>query len=305
MLRSPGARHDGVVLVRAILFLVITVFAAGCTGGAAEGEAPLRFAVVPAGDTDKMVADFQKIADAVGAEVGREAEVVQATDYGAVIEDLARGGVDVAWFGPASYYFAQSEAGAEAFAVGESSDGVTSYHSVCVVPADSKIKTLDDLKGRTVAMVDPASTSGSIVPTGIILSKYDMLPNAFFGQIVYAGSHDAAFERMLQKQVDAAFMQDITLNERIAEGTLKEPDIRIIEKSDPIPGSPLCLRGDLDEALKTKLKAAFLSVHEKGVAAKVQGQGDFARFIPTDDQPYLAIFRAIEAQKLKREELLK
>ncbi len=291
------------MLARALFFVLIAILAAGCGGG--SGEEPLRFAVVPAGDTDKMVADFQKIADAVGAEVGREAEVVQATDYGAVIEDLARGGVDVAWFGPASYYFAKREASAEAFAVGESADGGTSYHSVCIVPADSPIQSLDDLKGKIVAMVDPASTSGSIVPTGIVLSRYDMLPDAYFGQVVYAGSHDAAFERMLQKQVDAAFLQDITLKERIAEGSLKESDIRIIEQSDPIPGSPLCLRGDLDEELKAKLKAAFLSVHEKGVAAKVQGQGDFAKFIATDDKPYEGIFKAIEAQKLKREELLK
>ncbi len=288
--------------------IALAFIAAGCaseSGSSAPEAKVLKFAVVPAGDTDRMIADFGRVAEAVAKEVGMEAEVVQATDYGAVIEDLARGGVDIAWFGPASYFFAKEEAGAEAFAVGESAEGGTAYHSICLVPADSPIRSLDDLKGKTVALVDPASTSGSIVPTGLILEKYGQLPDQLFGQVIYAGSHDAAFERMLQKQVDASFCQDITLNERLKEGKVKESDVRIIEKSDPIPGSPLCLREGLEPELAERIKAAFLGLEKAGISLKVQGQGDFVRFVATDDKPYEGIFSAIRAQKLKREELLK
>jgi phosphonate transport system substrate-binding protein len=286
----------------------LILLASGCAPeqGAADPEAEtLKFAVVPAGDTDRMIADFGRVAEAVAKEVGMKAEVVEATDYGAVIEDLARGGVDIAWFGPASYFFAKEEAGAQAFAVGESEEGGTAYHSICLVPAGSPIRSLEDLKGRTVALVDPASTSGSIVPTGLILEKFGQLPDQLFGQVVYAGSHDAAFERMLQKQVDACFCQDITLKERLEEGKIKESDVRIIETSDPIPGSPLCLREGLEPELAEKIKAAFIGLEESGVSLKVQGQGDFVRFVATDDKPYEGIFSAIKAQKLKRDELLK
>ena len=44
------------------------------------------------------------------------------------------------------------------------SEGLTGYHSVIAVKADSPYQSLDDLKGKTLAYADPNSTSGYLPP---------------------------------------------------------------------------------------------------------------------------------------------
>ena len=45
---------------------------------------------------------------------------------------------------------------------------VGSYHSVIIVPADSDIQTLSDLEGRRIGFEKPDSTSGFMLPAGML-----------------------------------------------------------------------------------------------------------------------------------------
>ncbi|SDI36125.1 phosphonate transport system substrate-binding protein [Aliiruegeria lutimaris] len=49
--------------------------------------------------------------------------------------------------------------------------GVASYHSVMVVPWGSDVQELEDLVGRKIGFQDPDSTSGYLLPLGMILRK--------------------------------------------------------------------------------------------------------------------------------------
>ena len=52
----------------------------------------------------------------------------------------------------------------EPFAIEVNADGTKGYYSVFYVRADSPTKSIEDLKGKNLGLVDPNSTSGNNVP---------------------------------------------------------------------------------------------------------------------------------------------
>ncbi len=70
----------------------------------------------------------------------------------------------------------------------------------------SHIQNLEELRGRTIAFVDPASSSGYIYPMVMLIKRgliKDRDPKTFFKEVHFAGSHDAALLALLIRDVDA------------------------------------------------------------------------------------------------------
>jgi len=171
----------------------------------------LVMGLIPVENNEEMVRQFEPMRIYLEKRIGMPIKVFTATDYTGVIEAMRKKRIDIAWFGPLSYFLAEEEAGAEAFAVGvRKSTGKSSYRSCFIVPADSTIKTLNDLKGKSVAFVDPASTSGGLVPAYLIKKETGKMPRNFFGKFTYAGSHDAVVMAVKNKTIDAGATNEIT-----------------------------------------------------------------------------------------------
>jgi phosphonate transport system substrate-binding protein len=228
-------------------------------------------------------------------------KVFTATDYTSVIEAMKKKRVDVAWFGPLSYYLAEQEAGAEAFAVGirQGSDSPT-YKSLIIAPCDGGIKSIKDLAGKSVAFVDPASTSGGLMPTFMVKQATGKMPQDFFGKFTYAGSHDAAELAVKNKTVDAAADNDITYSKMLDKGLITKESNCVIAESSPLPGSPLVYRGDLSKELKATIKDAILNAHKE---IQVTGYGKISHYVATEPKDYQAIRDMVKDLGLKKEQL--
>lgn len=263
---------------------------------------PLVMGLIPAENNQEMVKKFEPMRAYLEKKLGRPVKVFTATDYTGVIEAMRRDKVDIAWFGPLSYVLAEQEAGAEAFAVGVRTNGKSTYRSIFVVPDNSNAKTLKDLKGKKVAFVDPASTSGALVPTYMVKKTTGQMPQAFFGKLTYAGSHDAAELAVKNKTVDAAADNDITYEKMLSQGLITKQSNRILVTSDPLPGSPLVYRNDLDKATKQKIQQAILNAHKE---IKVTGYGDLLRYDPANPNSYQPIRNMVKEIGLQRDQMLK
>jgi phosphonate transport system substrate-binding protein len=259
--------------------------------------------LIPAENNEEMVQKFEPMRAHLEKKLGMKVKVFTATDYAGVIEAMKKKRVDIAWFGPLSYYLAEQEAGAEAFAVGirEGSNSHT-YKSIFVAPCDSGIKSIKDLKGKSVAFVDPASTSGGLMPTYMVKQETGMMPEQFFGKFTYAGSHDAAELAVKNKTVDAAADNDITYERMLAKGLISKETNCIIKESDPLPGSPLTYRSDLPADLKAKIRDAILNAHKE---IKVTGYGKISHYVAIGPKDYQMIRDMIKELGLRKEQMLK
>jgi phosphonate transport system substrate-binding protein len=245
----------------------------------------LTVGLIPSEDSRAMIANSQKMMDMLSKGLGMEVKPFVAADYNGVIEALRSKRLDVAYLGPFSYVLGATVADIEAFAVAETKKaGRTFYHSQIIAHKDSGIKTVNDLKGKTFAFVDPSSTSGHLFPKAGLL-KVGFNPDKDFGRVIFSGSHDSSAIAVQNKKIEAAAIADRILDAAISKGLAKREDLVEVWKSDPIPESPTVWRRDLSPDLKKRLQAAFLQVKD----IPWSDQGQLNGFHPTNDAAYNVI----------------
>lgn len=210
-------------------------------GGAAAGKKEIVFAAVPAENSQSLAQTFEPLVKLIEKVTGAKVKFQNASDYAAVIEGQRAGKIDIASYGPFSYVLAK-DGGVpiEAVVAPVDKEGdKPSYTSLCYTRPDSGITSLKDLKGKKVAFVDKASTSGYLVPMkglmdeGLTIDK-DLTP-------VLAGGHDASLLALASGEVDAAFAHDSMLTTLTGSGQVKKDALKPVWESDAIPEDPIAL----------------------------------------------------------------
>ncbi|MET3355472.1 phosphonate ABC transporter substrate-binding protein [Xanthobacter autotrophicus] len=255
----------------------------------------LVFAIIPAENASGVTERFTPLTDYLTKQLGTKVTLRIANDYAAVIEGQRAGNIHIASYGPSSFARAlMTGAKIEAFAIEVNADGTKGYHSVLYVKADSPYKSIEDLKGKNLCLVDPNSTSGNNVPR-FSLNKMGIKPDEFFGKVVYAGSHENAVIAVQQGTCDAAFNwwndeQESNLKRMERKGMAKYDDYRIIFKSDQIVNSPYAYLADMPAELKAKIRDAFFSIDKNDKAAfdKIY-EGKQQMWQPVDNESYVSI----------------
>ena len=232
----------------------------------------LVLAVIPAENASGVTDRYGPFIEYLSQTLGTKVTLRVANDYAAVIEGQRNGSIHIAGYGPASYARAiVTGVKVEPFVTTVNGDGTVGYYSVFYVRADSPYKTIDDLKGKNLGLVDPNSTSGNNVPR-FALNKLKLNPETFFGRVTYTGSHENAVIALQQKTVDVAANwwnaeNDSNLTRMVSKGLAKQEDFRIIYKSDLIPNSPFAYLASLPPDLKAAITKAFMESPTKAKAA--------------------------------------
>ena len=241
----------------------------------------LTFAVVPAENASGVTERWAPFVSYLSKELGVKVTLRIANDYAAVIEGQRAGNIQIASYGSASFARARlTGVKTDAFANDINSDGGTGYYSVFFVKASSAYKTIDDVKGKNLGLVDPNSTSGNNVPR-FELNKLGIPDTeAYFSKVVFTGSHENAMLALAQGTVDVAANQwtsddDSTLAQMLTKGMLKnadgtpmkKDDFRVIHKSAQIINGPYAYGSDLPDDLKAAIAKAFFDAPTKDKAA--------------------------------------
>jgi ABC-type phosphate/phosphonate transport system substrate-binding protein len=135
----------------------------GAVGAAASAQNELVFAVtegVTYQATPKEIRDkFAPVADAIARATGRKVRTVLVPAYNDARAGLAKQEFDVAYIHPAHVSMAEIKAGRYKAVAWTS--GFTEYMVTLLIPKDSPLKTLEDLKGRTLVTPDPTRSPRS------------------------------------------------------------------------------------------------------------------------------------------------
>jgi len=121
----------------------------------------LRFAVIPQMKNQTAAGNHDALIETLKDELGRNVVMVPASSYGAVVEGLFDGSVDLAELGPGSYAVARDRGtNITAFASLHKqidASGPANYRSVLITRQDAGIQSLEALRGTTLSLVDPVS----------------------------------------------------------------------------------------------------------------------------------------------------
>ena len=247
----------------------------------AQGVSEIVFAAVPAENASGVSDRMAPFIAYLSKEIGVKVTLRIANDYAAVIEGQRAGNIHIGGYGPASFARARlTGVQTDAFIIDVNNDGTKGYYSVFYVLASSPYKTIDDLKGKNLGVVDPNSTSGYNMPL-FALNKHG-IPSAekFFSKVQTTGSHENAVLALAQGTVDVAANwwnadDDSNLVRMLGKGmvknasgqVMKKEDFRIVLKTDLIINSPTAMLASLPAPLKAKITDAFLNAHIKDKAA--------------------------------------
>lgn len=252
----------------------------------------------------KLNKDFEtKLSEKLGIPV----ESYKANSYNAAIEAMKNGKADYALFGPFSYIVAVERANVEPIAEITLPAMANKPASVIIVPKESNIQTVADLKGKTFGFVDPVSTTGHLMPKANIIKALGITPEelekGFFKDIQFAGGHDKAVLGVVRGQYDAAGVSAIMPSMLESKGLIEKGSYRVISESDPLPGTAIGIRSDLPEDIKAKVKEFLLSYDNPAYFEGLMGMPD-AKFIEANDSNYDKIRETAKMLNLSPEQLL-
>jgi len=253
-------------------FLVLLIAGNVLAGGRSEGNSgtpsQLVMCYLPNEASEELAEYRGLLQDAMSKAVGLKIVEVNIADYNAAVEAMRTKHADIVYFGPVSYVQAVERSGAEALVTPAifGNKNLAGYTSKIIVKAGSSIRSLADLRGKTFAFVDPASTSGNYVPTLELMNTFPGLTNEdlhtngkFFSSVSFSGRHQNGLQAVIAGDVDAAPVASDILDAEIAAGRAKQSDFVVIHESPRIPASPMAIRSDLPADIKTKVKQFFLS----------------------------------------------
>ncbi|MET1113353.1 MAG: phosphate/phosphite/phosphonate ABC transporter substrate-binding protein [Comamonas sp.] len=255
-------RRQALARLLALGLSAVGTGAAGAHAGAAVCEplARLRLAIIPKTSDDAQARGYRLLAQALAGALALPVEVVPAASYSAVVQGLQAGRIDVAELGPATFVQMQrSGAVALPFAALVNAPGTLSrYHALLVVRRASRWRHWQDLRGATLSLVDPASTSGALLPRQAVRAQTGMELEEYFTRVSYAGSHDRALGAVRDGLVDAAFISSDRLALAVARGVVAPHALRTLWTSPPLPTDALVMRRQLCPALQARLRQVFL-----------------------------------------------
>ncbi|MFP8954376.1 phosphate/phosphite/phosphonate ABC transporter substrate-binding protein [Natrialbaceae archaeon A-arb3/5] len=197
-------------------------------------------------------------------------EGVPTTDYSGVVESVVNGHTELANLSPFIFVLAQED-DVHPLAINWS-HGSDSYHTYIATRAETDIEDVEDLEGKTIAMVDPMSASGGMFPrytlneAGLHAGDLETEPDDF--DIEWAGSHDAALRVLEEGHVDAA-----------AYGDFEHPDTDEIVKvteSPPIPFDVIVAKPETPEEVREELADRLIATPKDALEDhRVDEYGEF------------------------------
>lgn len=242
-----------------IVVIIIAIFAT-LGVGANENIKVLKMVFVPAGDASVEIDRYKQIIDFVSKEISIPIEMICSMDYSTAIVSLKTNDCQIARLTPFSYLLATTQLNCEPIVRGvKKKTGKDAYYGYIIARTDRGIRTLDDLKNKTFAFVDPVSTSGYLLPNALFIMN-GINPDEFFKRTIFAGSHPAVIQAVKFGKVDAGAIADNRYEDAIRSGLIKSGELIVVAKTGMVPTSPIVVRSDMNENLKRKIQAAWLAI---------------------------------------------
>jgi len=289
---SPTAQ--AVIKVAAVTVLILSSGAA-----ALAADAPLTLAFTPSKDPTALKEAADAFATALAKLAGVPVRAQVASDYAGVVEAVRGRRVDLAFVHPVGYVLANREAGCQIL-VRDIWQGRVAYTARLYVRRNSGIERLEDLRGKSIAFVDPASSSGYIYPMVLLMKRglvRDRDPKTFFKDALFAGTHDAALQSLVRGRVDAAATFDKAPELYLRDMALVN-QLTSVAETPEIPEAGICARPGLPPDLLSRVKRALLAMKAPEHAAVLKGTYDIDGFVEAADRDYEPVRDAMKLMGL-------
>lgn len=278
----------GVLALGSVLMILSSV-------GEAKDKQVIKLGVLPVNQPETMVKRFSPLIAYLEKETGYNFELQtyptgsKSGGYTAAVRGLLSGDTAMAYLAPVTISQARHHDNRVEPIVCAVRGGSPTYVGQIVVRKDSDIKKVEDLIGRRVIGASPSSTSGNLMPSGMLIDKG--IDKSKFAAMDFAGGHDKAANAVLDGKYDAAWINDKNFQKFKNKGL----GLRAIWVHDPVPEFPIAVNTRyLKPDAQAKILAALLKMHKKDADALKAIDPKYQKWVKVQWKDYQGVKATID-----------
>ncbi|MDW7772974.1 MAG: phosphate/phosphite/phosphonate ABC transporter substrate-binding protein [Desulfobulbaceae bacterium] len=170
--------------------------------------------------------------------------------------------------------------------------GESTSQGLIYVRKDSGIHNVNDMRGKRIVFVDPATMEGYLFPLAYLHQHGITDINAFFEERFYfSGSHASAIFAVLDGRADIGAAKNTVFQRLLRNDPYISQELLIIAQSQKVPEVTLCIRNELDKDLRDRLATVLLQMDKTSEGRKVLKQLEVLRFIKADKSDFDSVAR--------------
>ena len=283
MNRSPTDSSRRAAVRAAAALLVASSALLGAPAARAEGV--LRVSAIPDEAPTELQRKFKPLGDYLKAKTGLDVQFTPVSDYAAVVDGLASKKIDLAWLGGFTFVQAKLRSEGQVVPIVQRAEDQV-FTSRFIVPVDSPIKSIADLKGHTFVFGAPSSTSGHLMPR-YYLQQQGIVVDKDFKTVAFSGAHDATVAFVASGRAEAGVLNASVMDKLVEAHNPNAEKVRVLATTPPFFDYNWSVRPGMDPALVKKLTDAFLALDPAKPADKeILDLQRASKFIPTKASNY-------------------
>ncbi len=249
--------------------------------GAAQADT-IKFGVTDITGLESLQTEYGDFVAVLEEITGDEVKFFPVNSRTAAVEAIANGHVDYILTGPAEYIVFRARAKAVPVVAWQRLD----YFTQLVVTNESSVKTLADMKDRTIAFGEVGSTSTHLGPAQL-LASIGLMPNKDYKALnIHRG---VSIEALLKGDVDAIAVGSSHLFN--IRDKFPDAGLRVAARGPDLPNDVLVAGAHVPTEKVEKMREAFVNNAAKLMAAALKGEENKkysgGQFIPTvEDSDY-------------------
>ena len=210
--------------------------------------------------TPKEIRDkFTPLAEVIGKAVGRHVKIVLVPAYNDVRAGMAKQEYDIAYIHPAHVSMAEIKAGR--YRAVAWTTGFTEHTVSLMIKSDAPLKTMDDLKGRTLVTPDPDSITAVMVRAMFrgekLTATAEREPPPTLVRVITTRYQDA-----VPFYIDNGFASAGATAANAVVKAWTDKGGKVLVRSRPVPIKQIIVSTKMPEDEQQKIRAALLTLRD-------------------------------------------
>jgi phosphonate transport system substrate-binding protein len=277
-------------------FVLAIMVLLGASGAPAADKVVIG--IIPEQNLVKQMERFVPICDYLERKLGLEVDVKPLSRYGQIFEEMRDGRIDAGFFGSFVFAMTRAKLGIEPLVRPQRLDGGSTYTAMTFVRKDSGIRKSADMKGKTIALADPATTAGYLVQKEYLRTQGLDLDKDL--KILWTGSHDAAIRAVLNHQADIGGAKSLAVKRARKENRVFDTLVNVVHEGPKrgVPDNTFAVRKGIEPGVRERMKRVFTEMHNDPEGRRVLEKFGATRFVETRTDDFAPVYDMVRHLKI-------
>ena len=236
----------------------------------------LTLAILPYQVPPHIYDMWTPVADHLSDKLGMFVRVTTTTAYEDYVREVLVQRPELAYFNSLQYLTAHRDGGYDALVAPNQK-----MVGRLVVRVDSPIRTLGDLRGRSIALLPSSAMPGHLQPKALLLDHGLVAGRDY--SVVEVANHDLSINAVVTRRVHAG-ATGVAAFETLPAATKAE--LRIVAETPPQPPVVIAARRDVDPSLREAVARALLSLGDEPRGREILRPLGWDRLVRATDADY-------------------